>query len=152
MISSIFFGTSTIFYAFQDWENHPTIISIGSMDSPLSEISFPAVTFCHEPHFKPDNWALPELILNFMKFSCKENENIQQCLKNIDDLRYDFRPIVKDIWTQVNDTLDIIDKSFFSEDLTDDMIMRLIEARFDSSRYENSTFSKSKSNLSKMYN
>ena len=40
MILSISFGIRTIYYAFEDWENHPTIISVGSMDSPLSEIPY----------------------------------------------------------------------------------------------------------------
>ena len=132
MILSISFGIRTIYYAFEDWENHPTIISVGSMDSPLSEISFPTVTFCHEPHFKPDNWALPELILNFMKFSCHENENVEQCLDDIHELRHDFRPIVKDIWRYVDGLLDRLprnDKAILYEGLTEDMIMRILEAR-----------------------
>ena len=64
------FTTSTILIlnGIKDWNENPVIISVDSIETPLKDIEFPALTLC--PDFEPDYTALAEEMFNQFKFNC----------------------------------------------------------------------------------
>ena len=64
------FSTSTILIlnGIKDWNENPVIISVDSIETPLKDIDFPALTLC--PDFEPDYTALAEEMFNQFKFNC----------------------------------------------------------------------------------
>ena len=77
--------------SFDDWHHDPILTTMDEIGAPLSDVDFPTITICHEPKYQVDNWALPELILNF--FSYESN--------NEHELRKDFRPLLNKIFDVV---------------------------------------------------
>ena len=71
----------------QYWNENPILISVDSLENPLKDIEFPAITIC--PDFKPDHAALTELLFNLFEYNCdlgNDNcENIRQDFKNTGD-------------------------------------------------------------------
>ena len=57
--------------AYQDWNENPILMTVETLDSPLQDIEFPAVTLCPSNDFQPDNWDLTEKVLNMFKFNCE---------------------------------------------------------------------------------
>ncbi len=53
-----------------DWDNNPTIITLGSVQAPISDIQFPTITLCENPDGPIQNWVYPEKILNALAFEC----------------------------------------------------------------------------------
>ena len=52
----------------QDWNDNPVLISVDSLENPLKDIEFPAITIC--PDFEPDHTALKELVFNLFEYNC----------------------------------------------------------------------------------
>ena len=101
--------------AWEDWEDNPVITSIESIDFPLKEVQFPTLTFCHEQYFKPDNWAILEVIFNFFEFTCGSQD--ADCFKST-KIRQDFKPLFHKIFGEVSP---IVDKIQFNDDLEKDL-------------------------------
>ena len=74
--------------SFDDWHHDPILTTMDEIGAPLSDVYFPTITICHEPKYQVDNWALPELILNFFSY---ESENDIE-------LRKDFQPLLNKIF------------------------------------------------------
>ena len=94
-----------------EWNENPIITSVDSIESPLKEIDFPAITLCHEPQYQVDNWALTEVIFNFFEFGCSTSD--LEC-KESEMLRKDFQPyldIIFEIITRKVDEIDLDDMS-----------------------------------------
>ena len=93
MVIFIAFAYSTLMIkeSFDDWHHDPILTTMDEIGAPLSDVDFPTITICHEPKYQVDNWALPELILNF--FSYESNNDIE--------LRKDFRPLLNKIFDVV---------------------------------------------------
>ncbi len=51
-----------------DWDSNQTITTLDSIAVPVTEAQFPTVTVCPDETAQPDNWALPELVLNTVPF------------------------------------------------------------------------------------
>lgn len=83
MILTVSFMTSAkwIYDSFTDWADNPMITSLDSIDSPLYDIQFPTITVCHEQEYQMDNWAIPEMVLNFLDF---EKCQYDQCSRVFD--------------------------------------------------------------------
>ena len=64
------FYTSTILIldGIKDWNENPVIISVDSLETPMKDIEFPAITLC--PNFEPDYTTLAEELFNQFKFNC----------------------------------------------------------------------------------
>ena len=60
-------------HGLNEWNENPVLISVDSLETPLKDIEFPAVTIC--PDFQPDYSALGELVLNLLKFNCDVGDN-----------------------------------------------------------------------------
>ena len=79
LILSFSYGVYQINDAMVDWSENPVITSVDTIDSPLREIQFPTVTFCHDDYFQPDNWAMTELVFNFFDINDSQlREDFQQ--------------------------------------------------------------------------
>lgn len=103
--------------AWEDWEDNPVITSIESIDFPLKEVQFPTLTFCHEQYFKPDNWAILEVIFNFFEFTCGSQD--ADCFKST-KIRQDFKPLFQKIFGVVSP---IVDQIQFNDDLEKDLVL-----------------------------
>ena len=58
----------------KDWTENPVITSIDTVEAPIDDISYPALSVCHkQPHFH-QNWQLPEVILNFIDINSNPND------------------------------------------------------------------------------
>ena len=91
------FSIKIIYDSFDDWDDNPLITNVEDFEAPLNNIEFPAITVIHEPDYQTDNWALPELILNFFYFTCsKPSEDCQRTEK----LRQDFKPFLDYVYNQ----------------------------------------------------
>ncbi len=55
---------------FTDWDENPTIITLGSVQAPVSDIQFPTITLCEQPDGPVQNWVYPEKALNAIGFEC----------------------------------------------------------------------------------
>ena len=103
--------------AFVEWSENPVITTLESISSPISEIQFPTVTVCEE--LPPDNWALPEKILNLLAFQCSKLDfdcpNSTQIIR--EDFEFLIRSVVKGYWNLLNnfDIGTIIDAPNFKE-------------------------------------
>ncbi len=73
IVAGFVIASSMIVNMVQDWEDNPTITTLDSIATPIKEIQFPTVTVCPEMLTLPDNWALPEIILNAIPFECYTN-------------------------------------------------------------------------------
>ena len=75
----------------QDWNENPILISVDSLENPLKNIEFPAITIC--PDFEPDHTTLTELVFNLFEYNCdlgnNNCENIRQDFKAISNMVYD---------------------------------------------------------------
>ena len=61
-----------------DWTENPVVTSIDTVEAPISDVPFPALSVCHpSPNFH-QNWQVPELILNFIDINSKsEDEKVK---------------------------------------------------------------------------
>ena len=97
------FASILINEAFTDWRKNPVITSIDSIDRPLKEIQFPSLTICHEKYFKPDTWALTEIVFNNFDWV------------NDEKLREDFQPLFDQIFDEMFELIlrnNFTDKSY----------------------------------------
>ncbi len=76
----------------QDWDENPTITTLDSIAAPIQNIPFPTVTVCPDDSTLPDNWALPELILNAIPFECYGDKD-PSC-NQTQEVRNDFRKVL----------------------------------------------------------
>ncbi len=60
----------------EDWQTNPTITTLDSIATSIKEVQFPTVTVCPEMYTQPDNWALPEMILNAIPFECYQSTKL----------------------------------------------------------------------------
>ena len=94
------FTTSTILIlnGIKDWNENPVIISVDSIETPLKDIEFPALTLC--PDFEPDYTALAEEMFNQFKFNCgigdEDCDQIRESFKGQLDQTY------QDVQSKVN--------------------------------------------------
>ena len=65
---AFFISTNLILDGIKDWNENPVIISVDSLETPLKDIEFPALTLC--PNFEPDYTALAEELFNQFEFNC----------------------------------------------------------------------------------
>ena len=65
---AFYISTNLILDGIKDWNENPVIISVDSLETPLKDIEFPALTLC--PDFEPDYTALAEELFNQFKFNC----------------------------------------------------------------------------------
>ena len=73
-------STFMILQGLKEWNENPVLISVDSLENPLEDIEFPAVTIC--PDFQPDHSALGELVLNSLKFNCDVGDDDCENLRN----------------------------------------------------------------------
>ena len=50
--SAFYISTNLILDGIKDWNENPMIISVDSLETPMKDIEFPALTLC--PDFEPD--------------------------------------------------------------------------------------------------
>ena len=93
------FSIKIIYDSFDDWDDNPLITNVEDFEAPLNNIEFPAITVIHEPDYQTDNWALPELILNFFEFTCSKSS--EDCQKT-ENLRQDFKPFLDHVYNQMS--------------------------------------------------
>ena len=65
LLCAFYASTLMIWDGWKDWNKNPVIISMDSLDNPLKDLEFPAVTLC--PDFEPDRSALKEQIINLFQ-------------------------------------------------------------------------------------
>ena len=75
-------------------------MTVDTIDSPLQDIDFPAITLCPSPTFQPDNWDLTEKVFNMFKFNCEAGDD--DC-KEIGD---DLQPFFQKIFELVSEKID----------------------------------------------
>ena len=64
--------------SFEDWKMNPIATITTQIENPILEgIKFPSLTICEEEH-QQDEWVIPEIILNFLKFTCGEETNCDE--------------------------------------------------------------------------
>lgn len=77
-----------------DWSKHKVFTTVENIETTLRDIDFPAVTVCHESQYQPDNWALPEMILNSFSLSdCLGMNNQKLC--------GDIKSLLKDLYKEM---------------------------------------------------
>ena len=57
----------------------------------------------HKPKYQPDNWVLPEMILNFFAFDCWNKDVLCQDTENI---RNDFGELVEYVFDVLDEICD----------------------------------------------
>ena len=82
----------------QDWIDNPVLITVDSLENPLKDIEFPAITIC--PDFEPDHTALTELVFNLFEYNCDLGNN------NCEDIRQDFKSVVKFVSDEMRSIID----------------------------------------------
>ena len=68
----------------KDWTENPVVTSIDTVEAPISDVPFPALSVCHpSPNFH-QNWQLPELILNFIDINSNhEDEKVKKLVAGL---------------------------------------------------------------------
>ena len=101
IITGFYLSGTVIKSALTEWYNDPVITSLDSIAAPINSIQFPTVTVCRDETVEPpDNWAVPEILLNLLDFRC-EYQNWQidfgvYC--NVTEpLRKDFQFLLKSV-------------------------------------------------------
>ena len=79
---AFYISTNLILDGIKDWNENPVIISVDSLETPLKDIDFPAITLC--PNFEPDYTALAEELFNQFEFNCDVGD------ENCDQIRESF--------------------------------------------------------------
>ena len=74
LILSLCISMNMIFSGLKDWNDHPVLMNIDTLENPLDKIEFPAITICQANDFQPDNWAMTEQVFNSFEFNCKPND------------------------------------------------------------------------------
>ena len=84
LISSIVYALLMISQSVKDWTENPVVTSIDTVEAPITDVPFPALSVCHaSPNFH-QNWQLPELILNFIDInSNSEDENVKKLVAGL---------------------------------------------------------------------
>ena len=82
----------------QGWNDNPVLISVDSLENPLKDIEFPAITIC--PDFKPDHTALKELIFNLFEYNCDVGND------DCDQIRQDFNESIRNMFDSLWSTVD----------------------------------------------
>ena len=110
-----------------EWNENPVITSVDSIESPLKEIDFPAITLCHEPQYQVDNWALTEMIFNFFEFGCTSSDF--EC-KGSEALRKDFQPFLDLIFDHVTEKIDdtLLDEESLHRVIRDKNVEDVVQA------------------------
>ena len=62
-------------WSVEEWSEKQTITTLDSIAAPIKDVQFPSVTVCPERFTKPDNWALPQLVLNSFAFECYDKSS-----------------------------------------------------------------------------
>ena len=95
----------------QNWNDNPILISVDSLENPLKDIEFPAITIC--PDFEPDHTALTELVFNLFDYNCELGND------NCDIIRKDFKDSIDNVFDNMKDTIDKVQfdkESYFDID------------------------------------
>ena len=79
--------------SFDGWNENPIIISVDSLENPLKDIEFPALTLC--PDFEPDHTILVEELFNSFEFNCPLDDN------TCDTIRKDFDDALEAVYNYV---------------------------------------------------
>ena len=82
----------------QDWNDNPVLISVDSLENPLKDIEFPAITIC--PDFEPDHTALKELVFNLFEYNCDLENN------NCENIRQDFKDPINQVFYGLESIID----------------------------------------------
>ena len=69
---------------------------------------FPSITICKGNSFQPDNWVLPEIILDFFKFHCKNETECHQTEK----IQNDFKSVLEKIYQKLTNSVEKSYKEF----------------------------------------
>ncbi len=98
----------------EEWETHPLMTTLESIDAPLKEIQFPTVTICQEEKSPVDPWSLPEKLLNMVESTCDPDlpSKAMTCPSAI-KLNREFRPF----WIQMLDRMDSLIEENLSKEL-----------------------------------
>ena len=72
MITGLIWAGLLTSWSVEEWSVKQTITTLDSIAASIKDVQFPSVTVCPERFTKPDNWALPQLILNSFAFECYE--------------------------------------------------------------------------------
>ena len=95
--------------SFEDWNKHPILTTVERTDGTAAIDSvFPAITICKGNSFQPDNWVLPEIILDFFKFHC---ENETECHKT-EKIQKDFKSVLNKIYQKLTNSVEKSYKEF----------------------------------------
>ena len=100
IIVSFSYSSIIIKDSFEDWNNNPILTTTEEIGASLTEVDFPTVTICHEPKYQVDNWALPELVLNFFSFECRKS--FGKYCNVTDPLRNDFKDLMAHLANSIN--------------------------------------------------
>ena len=92
-------------WSVEEWSEKQTITTLDSIAASIKDVQFPSVTVCPERFTKPDNWALPQLILNSFAFECYEKSSKSSEFPNCTlttKIREDFvKEIVKELQSEL---------------------------------------------------
>ena len=72
IITGFYLSGTVIKSAITEWYNDPVITSLDSIAAPIDSIQFPTITVCRDETIEPpDNWTIPEILLNLLDFGCR---------------------------------------------------------------------------------
>ena len=103
IIVSFSYSSMIIKDSFEDWNNNPILTTTEEIGASLTEVDFPTTTICHEPKYQVDNWALPELILNFLSFNCWSKRT--KC-EHTEELRQDFKALLDYVYNNISTSVE----------------------------------------------
>ena len=98
---------------FKDWLEEPVITTLDTISAPISDIQFPTITVCQET--PPDNWALPEKILNLLAFECTNDPESLKCFDLSKQIKNDFKFLIKSFITKLKLLLKDIDATILTK-------------------------------------
>ena len=90
----------------KDWTENPVVTSIDTVEAPINDVPFPALSVCHpSPNFH-QNWQVPELILNFIDInSNSEDEKVKKLVAGLSN----FTDKVLDEYLALKSPYDVYD-------------------------------------------
>ncbi len=109
-----------------DWDENPYLITLGSVQAPISEVQFPTVTICEESNGPVENWAYPEKVLNALEYECYAppdwyakygvEPKYPSCNGTAQKLRQDLSDLPKTIWRKFSNAILNGNKKFVPTD------------------------------------
>ena len=96
MIASLSISISMIQSSVEDWDKYPITTDVERTDgSHTADELYPAVTICRGTETQPNNWALSELILDFLAmweqdFGPGERKQIHEDFSDLKDVRFKY--------------------------------------------------------------